>query len=94
MQIKVRTGKHIGQALEKVANFRVGTTEGFDSEWEELGARGLKFRQICRVQHWVQGVQYVVVNAEGKQCNRRCCCGAVSDCSKWEGDLGGPKILV
>ncbi len=36
--------------------------------WEEGGRFGCH-RQICRVQHWVQGVQYVVVSAEGKQCN-------------------------
>ena len=24
----------------------MGTTEGFDSEWEELGARGLKLEKI------------------------------------------------
>jgi hypothetical protein len=24
----------------------VGTTEGFDSEWEKLGARGLKMKKI------------------------------------------------
>ena len=30
----------------KVANFGVGTTERFDSEWEELGARGLKLQKV------------------------------------------------
>ncbi len=27
---------------KKVANFGVGNTERFDSEWEELGARGVE----------------------------------------------------
>jgi hypothetical protein len=30
----------------KVANFGVGTTEGFDSEWQKLGARGLKLKKV------------------------------------------------
>jgi hypothetical protein len=36
----------LGKLYQKVANFRVSTTEGFDSEWEELSARGLKLETV------------------------------------------------
>ena len=43
--------------------------------WEEGGQFGCH-KQICRDRHWAQGVQYVVVSEEEKQCNRQYCCGA------------------
>ncbi len=46
MRREVRTGKHIGQDVPEVANFRMGTTERFDSECKELGARGLKLKKV------------------------------------------------
>ncbi len=36
----------MGKLSKKVANFGVGTTEGFNSEWEELVAKGLKLEKI------------------------------------------------
>jgi hypothetical protein len=36
----------LSKLLKKVANFGMGTTERFDSEWEELGARGLKLEKL------------------------------------------------
>jgi hypothetical protein len=38
--------KHIGRAGRKLQISGVGTTEGFDSEWEELSARGLKLEKV------------------------------------------------
>ncbi len=47
----------MGKLWKKVANFRVGTTERFNSEWEKLGARGLKLKKVLVfVKFSVEGV--------------------------------------